>query len=296
MRIPHRAIATVVIALACIGFARPVFAVVSVTTTVQPRIPTQHATVEARVNIDTDGAAINAIEGTIVYSNPLLHLERVLTGSSLVSMWVERPQTEPAGRVRFAGIVPGGYTGNNGELFTLVFNAVHTGSATITFDDLHILANDGEGSELAVRHPTARIVINEGRTGLEPETIDALERDTLPPELFTLTIARDPNIFDGKWFLSFIAQDKGTGVAQYEVQEHLLWTKPATGSWKSTESPYLLHDQWRLRTVSIRATDHAGNTRVVSQSSPRLLTLILVILAALILLTTYIATRNRRRS
>ncbi|GAI25310.1 unnamed protein product, partial [marine sediment metagenome] len=60
--------------------------------------------------------------------------------------------------------------------------------------------------------------------------------DTTPPEASQLKIGKDPSIFEGKYFLSFVAQDKMSGVDYYEVKE-------GKRDWKRVESPYLLEDQ-----------------------------------------------------
>ena len=83
-----------------------------------------------------------------------------------------------------------------------------------------------------------------------------MKADTEPPEDFTPAIVNDPNVFDGKYFLVFATQDKGTGVDHYEVREGR-W-----GWFREAESPYLLKQQKISRDVYVKAVDSAGNERI----------------------------------
>jgi len=99
--------------------------------------------------------------------------------------------------------------------------------------------------------------------------------DTMPPEDFEPKIAKDPTVFDGKYFLSFTTQDRTSGVDHYEIVEELrrgvlqpFITKlgkkerePLKG-WKIAESPYLLEDQSLQSKILVKAIDKAGNERI----------------------------------
>ena len=99
--------------------------------------------------------------------------------------------------------------------------------------------------------------------------------DTMPPEDFEPKIAKDPTVFDGKYFLSFITQDKISGVDHYEIVEELkrgvlqpFITKlrkkehRIPKEWKIAESPYLLEDQSLQSKILVKAIDKAGNERI----------------------------------
>ena len=82
------------------------------------------------------------------------------------------------------------------------------------------------------------------------------------PEEFAPQIAADPAIFEGKWFLVFSTQDKGSGVDHYEIQE----TRQAemkNKKWVIGESPYLLKDQGLKSYIYVKAIDKSGNERIV---------------------------------
>ena len=80
--------------------------------------------------------------------------------------------------------------------------------------------------------------------------------DSDPPEDFRPEISRDQNIFENRWFLVFATQDKGLGIARYEVCE---------GSKRKcapAESPYLLKNQKLNKNIFVKAVDKNGNERI----------------------------------
>ena len=76
-------------------------------------------------------------------------------------------------------------------------------------------------------------------------------------------IARDPTIFDGKWFLVFATQDKGLGIDHYEIKETRYRFFGSFSRWISAESPYALRDQELKSYILVKAVDKAGNERIV---------------------------------
>ena len=173
-----------------------------------------------------------------------------------MSLWIQRPEadrnTQELGEVFFSGLVPGGFTGEDGYLFSLFFEAVLPGEARVSTDSEQILLADGKGSKTVVKR--SPLVFDITRETKAVNELASLE-DFIPPEPFSLTIGRDPSIFGGKWFVAFAAQDKGFGVSYYEVQE-------GEKAWKRAQSPYLLEDQNLRSPVSVKAVDKAGNERI----------------------------------
>lgn len=76
--------------------------------------------------------------------------------------------------------------------------------------------------------------------------------DAISPEAFGLEIAKDPSIFEGKYFLSFATTDKTSGLDYYEIKEGKRELKRVT-------SPYLLEEQKLGKKIMVRAYDKAGN-------------------------------------
>jgi hypothetical protein len=80
--------------------------------------------------------------------------------------------------------------------------------------------------------------------------------DVTPPEPFTLQIAQTPDAFNEQKVLIFAAQDKGSGIARYEVCEGFF--APCVAG----ESAYTLSRQSADARITVVAYDNAGNTRV----------------------------------
>lgn len=220
------------------------------------------AAVDVGVFLGSDGESVNAVEGTIRFPKDLLRLTDVRPAGSVVSFWVEQPRLGESGDIRFAGIVPGGFQGDRGPLFSLTFEALKAGKAEVDASQVSILRNDGAGTPASVR--PAPMVLDIVANGPQPPFL--LPKDAEAPDAFTPTLASDPNLFDGAWFAAFAAEDKQSGVATYEVKEG----PPADSiraffdraPWRFVESPYKLEHQDGTTRVLIRATDRAGNVRV----------------------------------
>jgi len=210
------------------------------------------------VILDAEGDTINAFGGTVSYPANLLHLDGIRDGNSLVNFWVDAP-TSTADGVTFAGITPGGYVGHSGEIFSLVFSVKATGNGTVTVKDGQLLRNDGTGAE--VPFSTSGFQFAVASSSQPGGSTVAPVRDIEAPEPFTPEIARDPNLFSGKWFIVFSAEDKGSGINRYEVREstHRIFD---LSPWKVATSPYELADQNLASYVYIKAIDNAGNERV----------------------------------
>ncbi|MFA6336692.1 MAG: hypothetical protein WCX23_01810 [Candidatus Paceibacterota bacterium] len=121
--------------------------------------------------------------------------------------------------------------------------------------------------------------------------------DTVPPEDFFPQIGRDEFISEGKYFVSFAAKDKTSGVDYYEASEIDDWgifdfinINKKNLVWRKASSPYLLADQSLKSKILIKAVDKAGNERIAKVVPPNktvywqagVLLLILVILAGAI--------------
>lgn len=214
-------------------------------------------TFEVGVFVNSEGELINAIEGEVIFA-PDLELVETRDGNSILNLWIKRPKLTEAGRVSFAGVIPGGYFGDRGYLFSLILRAAWEGRITITTSDERILLNDGQGSPTNVKRAPLSIDVSEGAT--TEEFSPPLDSD--PPEPFTPIISRNQNIFDNKYFLVFATQDKSSGIKEYQVQERRFFREPAKRGWTTAESPYLLKDQKLRSHIFVKAIDKAGNERL----------------------------------
>lgn len=212
------------------------------------------------VYLNTEGESINAFEGKLFFPSDFLEKKEIRDGNSLINFWVERPDLKPSVNgekreaISFSGITPGGFLGTKGFLFSVVFRAKKSGEGTIGTDNLRFLRNDGTGTPAKVKALPFSFSIS-GKTVPEGTVFEAI-KDSEPPESFTPLISKDQNLFDGKFFLVFATQDKGSGLDYYEVKEE------GSESFSRAESPYLLKNQRLDAKILVKAIDKAGNERV----------------------------------
>lgn len=210
--------------------------------------------VRVQVVLSTDASEVNAIEGSVVLP-PSLSLVRIEDGNSLVTLWLKRPTAEGQA-IPFSGVTPGGYAGQNGRVFAFVVKVVREGNSALTFSNVQLLKNDGEGTVIGTDGVPLSLSVRGKAEDVSPVLVDDVR-----PETFVPTIGKDESLFDGSWFVAFTTQDKGVGIDHYTVQE----SKSRIGLWFSqkvnADSPYILKDQSGKSFVRVTAYDKEGNTR-----------------------------------
>ncbi|MEK7115022.1 MAG: hypothetical protein AAB847_01545 [Patescibacteria group bacterium] len=204
---------------------------------------------ELVLSLDTEKESINAIEGEIVFPASL-EIKEIRDGDSAIVLWIKKPQLQ-SDKIIFAGVTPGGFIGENIKIFSIIFKTKNLGKAIVSVSKSRALLNDGNGTP-------AKLNLNSFKFQIENELkvspIPLISKDTEPPMPFQPKISNDPNLFDGKNFMVFVAQDKQSGIDHYEIKEG--WFG---GDWAVAESPYLLKDQQLKSYVYVRAVDGAGN-------------------------------------
>ena len=217
---------------------------------------------ESVIYLDTQGETVNAVEGTISFPTNLLTIQEIRTGNSVVNFWIDPPRAGDSGIISFSGVLPGGYYGSDGKLFSIIFEAVADGSGTIAPSKTKALLNDGTGTAARVVNANAFFSIS----NQFPESSGTfLKTDTTPPEPFTPHVGQDPALFNNHYFLVFSTTDKGVGIDHYEVAEITSGSAAdAKTDWHIAVSPYLLIDQTLHADIQVRAVDQFGNTEVAT--------------------------------
>ncbi|MDQ5952475.1 MAG: hypothetical protein QG626_603 [Patescibacteria group bacterium] len=206
------------------------------------------STFEVGVYLDSQTQSIAAVESSIVVPDGLKVVD-IRDGNSVVNLWLSRPMID-AQAIPFSGVIPGGFVGERGELFTFVVKAEALGEMRIESSQDKVLLNDGSGTEVnALPGPIGFAVVEAG----EVSNVETLT-DSAPPELFTPVLYKQDTT--GDWYLVFAAQDKLSGIDHYEVRQG--WSH-----WQRAESPYRLQGQKLHGKVLVSAVDEAGNSRVV---------------------------------
>ena len=234
--------------------------------------------------LNTEEQKINGLEGEIILSSNL-ELKDILDSDSIVTLWIAKG-------MKFAGAIPGGYVGE-GKIFSLVVNYRPSqgrrpcegqefdepcgDNAFVKVKNARVLLHDGKGTEAKLRISSHGLNCgsSQGRRpcedGVEVDEslhpaygAETADKDFLPPQEFMPKIARDPSIFNNQWFVVFAAQDKESGVDQFQIKETRLPISflPFGGKWQEAKSPHLLQDQQLISYIYVGAIDKAGNKRV----------------------------------
>lgn len=104
-------------------------------------------TVNIRAN--TDGADINAAEGVLNFNNQELQVIRVSNAGSIFNLWVTEPEfSNGAGTITFGGGTTKGYKGGSGQIFSVTFKALTSGSHKVRFGSGAMTAADGRGTNI----------------------------------------------------------------------------------------------------------------------------------------------------
>lgn len=201
---------------------------------------------------------VNALEGKIKFSSDILDVTEIRDGNSSINFWIEKPHLASEGEIIFSGITPGGFTGVNNIIFSIVFEAKQNGLASVVVDNIKVLKNDGLGTEEKMTFNNVKIFVNKGDSNVHKEIL----KDEILPEPFNPIVTKDPSLFEGKYFVAFSTQDKNSGIAYYQIKEYKWKFLSFLSSFKVVESPYLLTDQSLKSYIIIRAVDNANNIQV----------------------------------
>lgn len=224
--------------------------------------------------VDTEEECINVIYADLSFPKDILEARDFSIGNSIISVWLKEPElSNEKGAISFSGGIPGGYCGRiigdpgqSNLLGRIIFKVKEMGgnptSAQIEFlDSSRVLLNDGLGTKAKLSVEKAVFTVFPQRAEvLKREWQRELEEDKISPESFIIEVNKDSNLFGGKYFLIFQAQDKQTGIDHFEVKE------ADFAAWVEAKSPYLLKNQRLKFAIQVKAVDKAGNSRIVEYS------------------------------
>ena len=222
-------------------------------------------TLRVDITVSTEGESFNALGATLEFPSKLLEFQSIRDGGSLVNFWVDSPYLSTDDSLTFSGVTPGGYSEAQGLVVSFVFTTKAEGKIVLKLSGIEVLRNDGAGTVIPVAESTASITI----AASAPNSAVVVPIDATSPEPFSISVARDPAVFDGKWFIVFATQDKDAGIHHYEVAEQrgpliAIDENDQRLSWREVSSPYMIQDQSLKSSIYVRAIDRAGNDRVAS--------------------------------
>jgi len=205
----------------------------------------------ADIVVDAGNNLINALEATVKFPASM-KITGVQDGDSAILIWITKPNLDSKTHsVSLSGITPGGFQGKK-TLFSFTGEFNPADLSKILFSEVRALKNDGEGTAVKVK--------------LEAKIAEAKE-DTNSPEPFKPIISSSPDIFEGRYFISFLTQDKGVGIDRYEYADTWLFG-PSKNDWGITDSPMVLTKLQTFKKIFVKAVDRAGNERIEAVSGP----------------------------
>lgn len=205
------------------------------------------------VQLDSEGEPLNAIEGTIAFlGEPHETISEVLieTGGSIVSLWPVVPTySKEEGVIRFTGGSTESFE-DRGSLFRIRIFSKEERKLTLSWIGGSAYRNDGRGTQEAVSSRSFSVALTKGRANI----INPASSDSEPPYFDALYVSRDAEVHEGKYFISFHANDNASGISYYDVVEGQYTTRIENGEL------YILQNQERTSKVVVIAYDQAGNS------------------------------------
>ncbi len=185
-------------------------------------------TVSATVVVSSSDQPMNAVSGSLFFSNDTLTLLSVSKAASIVTIWATEPSFSNAnGSASFEGIVPNpGFRGGGGKVLTLTFRAKKAGTATLSFASASVLANDGQGTEILGGNSGATISIASAEQS-EPEPPAAT---TVPVAVSdaSISILSSTHPDQARWYANN-APELNWGLPQGALEARTLIGENATG-------------------------------------------------------------------
>jgi len=213
------------------------------------------------VRLDSEGAAINAVEGTVeISSSQPLTVNDIVLGGSDLTLWTSKPSLSQSGNlatITYTGGTPGGFTKDNALVMRLAISAADVGQLQITPKSTKAYLNDGQGTPVTAAVRDLKLTVSAPAASPTDGLNEIISKDTEPPNEFEISLGRDESVNDGKYFISFQATDAGSGIDHYEVKE-------GGGSTVRSGTTYVLIDQSLSSDISVTAYDKAGNARVMA--------------------------------
>jgi len=264
--------------------------------------------VKVKIGVGSD-ECINTIQVGLTFPSDTLELKDFNSGDSFLSLWAPggkpdqaaMPAINQAGKIIFAGGIPGGYcgvipgdTGESNVLGSLIFTAkkpITIHQAKINFSqDTQAYLNDGSATQAPINTQGSELRIDESIASATDAWAQTIADDKTPPEPFLIEISKSQRLAGGKSFVVFSTVDKQTGVDHYEVLEARAvdlqprmesnWEKffrrifnikePLPPSWNIATSPYVLKDQLLNSVIEVKAVDRASNERIVQYNNDAL--------------------------
>lgn len=234
---------------------------------------------------------INAVEGAITFDPTVLDPGDLDFSSSVVSLWIEKPHLEGDDQIVFSGIIPGGVStelSKIANLFTIRFGVLKVAKTQLGFQNVRAFLNQPNSPEDSALTQSLTFPVKVTTQSTNPTLI----LDFFPPEEFDVYLVKNSEVFSGNSVLVFSAQDKGSGVDHYEINEKFLGL---FGQFKRGESPYQLSWRGMWGIINVKAVDKVGRERIETYTPATFKWLLIGLSGLLALLLAWIIYRTFRK-
>ena len=249
------------------------------------------------VVIDTKNEVVNAVSGSIKKPRDL-EIEKMIDGWSIIGFWIKRPKLAPSS-IDFSGIIPNGFKGT-GIILSFFAKSYVEDEYGVNIVNPFVVSNDGLGTNLKTVLTQARFSFVKGVKANVTHDI----ADVTSPRPFSAIVAKNTDMFNGRYFLIFNTFDEGYGIDHYEIMETKdeftndeLLNKKSGLEWRIAESPAEIEDQSLESFIYVKSLDRAGNSQIatllpaVSKSNKQPTSYILFTLVIIFIITGGISMR-----
>ncbi len=248
-------------------------------------------TVMLNIFLDTENIEVNGIEGVAKISGAGV-VSNLNVAGSVFSLWPNKPSLLGE-EVSFVGGTPSGVFGKKNKVFSIFFKATEVGKVNLSIKQADVFLNDGKGTKLALLGINEVLDISKSINESKNELSNLIINDKVLPNPFKIELGKDPNMFDGKYFISFYSTDDMSGINRYEVRENNL---PAVRSGNT----YVLEDQSLSGKVEVKVIDNAGNFTIktidLKEKDNKYNSYILLLIIIIICILLYFKIKKIRKS
>lgn len=141
-------------------------------------------TFSVRIVVNSNGQSVNAVSGSVTFSQELLTLTSISKSGSVVSLWAQAPTySNTSGTASFQGVILNGYTGSSGTVLTLLFKAKTEGVASIGLSagGSSVLLNDGQGTNVLSNTSGGSVIITKGSATTQANSEPTVPVVVTPP-------------------------------------------------------------------------------------------------------------------
>ncbi|OGN27584.1 MAG: hypothetical protein A2941_01135 [Candidatus Yanofskybacteria bacterium RIFCSPLOWO2_01_FULL_49_17] len=189
-------------------------------------------TFSVSVKVNTEGQAINAAQGSIVFEEQKVQVTGVSKSGSIFNLWTQEPTYSNAeGTINFEGGLPNpGYSGSSGLILTINFRTktatTINGSTDVSLVSGAILANDGQGTNILTSLGKLSLTVNPTSTNAPTGPATSSQETAIPSNTPDVKSSTHPD--SAKWYNNDSPQFSWTLPSNATAVSYLITEKPVS--------------------------------------------------------------------